>query len=637
MKPLLEPRIATVVVAAFFPESSLEVAAELDRLETLRALPRVERRNHESQRVAVLRRQRGTRHPIRKETVRLFQRIERNARRVPVAAAGENPVRFGPRTDKLQQFDCRDSLPGNGSHAPRGDAVHVAHEAKPGQRAEIRPGEFARLVDFAGESQAEARNVDGRDGSDLVHDKSIDPALPRGKTCVGHARSIATSDVLANPAVAEEGIASEAQHMMPDVRPKVRVVCGTCGGALAPLAQACPRCPNALPRTEYAETRFCVEDRADIFRYSAWLPAASTVPTTVGPAVLRSERLATRLGLRDLVIAFSGYAPEIGARNVTGSFKDFEALPTLLYLREQGVGGVVLASAGNTARAFAHAATILAFPTTIVVPEVVATSIRIPIMPSSAVRLIAVSGSPDYSAAIRLAGLVSETYDLHSEGGARNIARRDGMGTALLEYARTERRLPRHYVQAVGSGTGAIATWEAAARLRASGEFSDPLPCLHVAQNVPFTPIHDAWTTGKEIEPERDIDGQLDRIRRISALVLANRTPPFAVDGGVRTALRATSGHTYAVTNGEIAAAQRLFHDVAGIAIGPESGAALAALSQGLARGWIPKKDPVLLHVTGNGEALLERDAILHRVPVWLTVPSERESALPALDRALAR
>jgi cysteate synthase len=371
-----------------------------------------------------------------------------------------------------------------------------------------------------------------------------------------------------------------------------------------------------------------------MFRFSSWLPASSTVPTTIGPAMLRSEGLAVRLGAEDLAIAFSGYAPQIGARNLTGSFKDFEALPTLLYLREQGVDGAVLASAGNTARAFAYAATVLGFPTTIVVPEAAAARIRIPIAPSSAVRLVAVGGCSDYSAAIRLAGTISERYGLHSEGGARNVARRDGMGTVLLEYARTERRLPRHYVQAVGSGTGAIAAWEAASRLRASGAFMDPLPCLHLAQNVPFTPIHDAWTTGTEVEPERDVEDQLERIHRISAPVLANRTPPFAVDGGVRTALRATSGHTYAVTNGEIAAAQCLFEDAVGIAIGPESGAALAALAQGVARGWIDEQDPVLLHVTGNGESLLERDTVMHRVPVWLTVAPTQDAALRTLDRA---
>jgi cysteate synthase len=328
---------------------------------------------------------------------------------------------------------------------------------------------------------------------------------------------------------------------------RLRIVCAKCGDALPPLAHACPHCPEALPRAEYSDKRFVVQDRPDIFRFGAWMPAEATVETTIGPAVFRSERLAEMLGLTDLSVAFSGYAPGVTARNVTGTFKDFEALPTLLYLREQGATGVVLASAGNTARAFAHAAGVLGFSTTIVVPEAAAASVWVPTKPTEHVRLIVLAQSADYTAAIRLAGAIAERYGMHSEGGARNVARRDGMGTTILEYARTERRLPRHYVQAVGSGTGAIAAWEAALRLQASGEFADPLPRLHLAQNVPFTPIHDAWTAGEEIEPERDVEGQLRRIAAIAAPVLANRTPPFALEGGVRTALQATGGHTYAV------------------------------------------------------------------------------------------
>ncbi|MCX6091989.1 MAG: cysteate synthase [Candidatus Bipolaricaulota bacterium] len=418
---------------------------------------------------------------------------------------------------------------------------------------------------------------------------------------------------------------------------KLCIVCTKCGDTLPPLAHVCPRCPDALPRAEYAEKRFVLQDRGDIFRFAAWLPAEATVETTIGPTVFRSEQLAETLGLTELSVAFSGYAPEVTARNVTGTFKDFEALPTLLYLREHGATGVVLASAGNTARAFAYAAGVLGFPTTIVVPEAAAASVWVPARPTEDVRLIVLAKSTDYAAAIRLAGAIAARYGIHPEGGARNVARRDGMGTTILEYARIERRLPRHYVQAVGSGTGAIAAWEAALRLQATGEFGDPAPRLHLAQNVPFTPIHDAWTAGEEIEPERDVEGQLRRIAAIAAPVLANRTPPFALEGGVRAALRATGGHTYAVTNSEIETAQRLFEEREGLRIGPESGAALAALCQGLARGWIDRAESVLLHVTGNGDAVLRRDVALRPVPVWRRVPPERDAALRVLDRAFAR
>ena len=80
-----------------------------------------------------------------------------------------------------------------------------------------------------------------------------------------------------------------------------------------------------------------------------------------------------------------------------------------------------------------------------------------------------------------------------AEGGARNIARRDGMGTVMLDAALKLERIPDHYFQAVGSGTGGISAWEAALRLRADGRFGSILSRLHLAQNLPNAPIYCAW------------------------------------------------------------------------------------------------------------------------------------------------
>jgi len=584
-------------------------------------------------------------HAYRHQAVGAREAIVRNACRVAVTSAGKHPPYFRIGPNELDEFAREDALPGDGPHAPCGYTVEVAHHALVWQRRDGRPGEVDRLRDGAVKTKAKRRQIYGRHGRNVVDDRAFDPLLPRRKLSLRHGRqdTVRLAErqwrAIGAESVAERRSVDDALPMSENREPKaprVRIVCTGCGEALQPLAQSCPSCLSALPRTEYAQRHFVTQDRGDVFRFAAWLPSAATIATPIGPTVFRSERLAGVLGMADLSIAFSGYAPQIGARNATGTFKDFEALPTLFYLREHGCDRVVLASAGNTARAFAYAGTILGFATTLVVPEAAASSVWLPIPPSDSVRLIVLAGSGDYAAAIRLAGLMAERYGLHPEGGARNAARRDGMGTAVLEYARVQQRLPRHYVQAVGSGTGGIAAWEAGMRLRASG-FEGPLPQLHLAQNVPFTPIHDAWTARRPIEPDRNVADQLERIAAISAPVLANRTPPYGVGGGVRDALEATAGHTYAVTNAEVHAAQRLFERYEGMPIGPESGAALAALGQGVARSWIRRADPTLLHITGNGDALLKRDFELYPVPVWCRVSATDDSAaLRDLDRAFA-
>jgi len=58
----------------------------------------------------------------------------------------------------------------------------------------------------------------------------------------------------------------------------------------------------------------------------------------------------------------------------------------------------------------------------------------------------------DYTDAINLAGRIAKLPGI-VEGGARNVARRDGMGTLMLDAAVTLGKMPDHYFQAVGSGT----------------------------------------------------------------------------------------------------------------------------------------------------------------------------------------
>ena len=359
-----------------------------------------------------------------------------------------------------------------------------------------------------------------------------------------------------------------------------------------------------------------------MFSFQDWLPPTAASDMPIGTAVYSSKGLAGKLGLSNLAIAFSGYAPEIGAGNPTGSFKDFEATPTMLYYREHGIESLVLASAGNTARAFAYAAVQLDYPVVIVVPERALERLWIPCEPTDAVRLVVLEDCDDYAVAIRIAGRIGHVLGIGNEGGARNVARRDGMSTAMLEYAKQMNSLPDHYFQAVGSGTGAIAMWEASQRLLAAG-IGNGLPRLHLSQNAPFTPIHDAWTLNTPIEPDVNVEGQLCRIDEIDALVLANRTPPYAVSGGVRDALSATNGYTYGVTNDEARAAAKLFEEAEGLAIGPAASVAMASMLQALEVDLIAANDAVMLHITGNNEALLQRDFTLHKIePVWRIHPA---------------
>ncbi|HYG63486.1 MAG TPA: cysteate synthase [Thermoanaerobaculia bacterium] len=385
------------------------------------------------------------------------------------------------------------------------------------------------------------------------------------------------------------------------------LVCLSCGREHEEFRMRCQDGCDALLRARYAARSFRPAAAESLFKFSDWLPCQGSVETGIGPVVYECGALGRKLGLERLYAAFNGYWPERGAYNSTGTFKDLEALPTVLAFREHGKRRILLSSAGNTARAFAHAVQVVdGFEVILVVPEGMLHRLWLPGGDRTGqVKLVAVQGSQDYYEAITLGDEIARRYGLDVEGGARNVARRDGMGTVMLEAARLLGRLPDHYVQAVGSGTGGIAVYEAALRLRQDSRFEDqPLPRLHLGQNAPFLPIHHAWTNGQRIDPER-CKGVSEQVY---ASVLANRNPPFGMAGGVAEALRESRGATYAVETPEAEEAARSFERLEGIDLEPAAAVAVAVLRQAVEAGAIRRDELVLLNLTGGGLERIRRD-----------------------------
>jgi cysteate synthase len=112
---------------------------------------------------------------------------------------------------------------------------------------------------------------------------------------------------------------------------------------------------------------------------------------------------------------------------------------------------LVVASAGNTARAFAQVASITGQSLVLFVPEKAIARMWITVE-RGPITLICVRG--DYTDAIVVAEVVQSRPGFVPEGGAKNIARRDGMGTVMLDAALTIGRMPDHYFQAIGSSGG---------------------------------------------------------------------------------------------------------------------------------------------------------------------------------------
>ncbi len=380
--------------------------------------------------------------------------------------------------------------------------------------------------------------------------------------------------------------------------------CRNCGTELKEVYCAfCEHCRDALLVTRYNESAFRSDVGNGIWRYN-WLPVHSPAFDQPGPVVYRSKGLSDNLGLRNLFIVFNGFWPEKKALLQTCTFKEFEAAVVLQNAVENGMKGLVVASAGNTARAFSHLSVVAGFPVVIVVPTMCLMEMWY-LESSSTIPTIAV-GDGDYADSIDVARRIASTVGFPFEGGVKNIAKRDGLGVVLCEAVREMGKLPDHYFQAVGSGTGAIGVWEMSERFLRDGRFGDRLPRLHLGQNLPFAPMAKAWEKGsRELFPE---DLRPELIGEITTRVLSTRYPAYSVKGGVYDALSATGGVMYAVGNKDVYRAMDLFEETEGIDIVPAAGVAVAALKEAVGTGKVSKDDVILLNITGGGEKRLGRE-----------------------------
>ena len=380
-----------------------------------------------------------------------------------------------------------------------------------------------------------------------------------------------------------------------------------------------PQCKEpSLVRTKYARKQIDVKP-ADwgLYRFSDWMPVRRILKGSSAPVTYKSKGLAAHLGLENLWITFNGWYPAIGATMSTCSFKETEAYSVCGRAAADERRVLVVASAGNTARAFAKVCSDNNIKLLLSVPEENIDTLWFERPLNPCVKLISPERGGDYFDAIFLSNLALKSRKFYAEGGAKNVARRDGMATTVLSAATTIGEIPDYYFQAVGSGTGAIAAWEANMRLKEDGRFGNKTMKLIVSQNAPFVPMFDAWRVdSRELLPYEAAKARRDA-EIIDAKVLSNRKPPYSLAGGLYDALKATDGDIMVATNAQARKARALFEETEGIDIYSAAGIATASLIKAVAEGRIDKKKIVMLNITGGGERRCQQDKEL-----WYLKPS---------------
>lgn len=405
------------------------------------------------------------------------------------------------------------------------------------------------------------------------------------------------------------------------------------GWSLADSECSCP----SLVRAEYENKQY--NPRTDLdgfYRYADWLPVRRTLAGSCAPVTYKSEGLAKELGLENLYVTFSGYYPKIGARMMTCSFKETEAYSVCGRLPEENKKVLVVASAGNTARAFAKVCSDNNIPLLLSIPLDNINALWFDKPLNDCVKIISSPKGSDYFDAIALSDIACKSDMFMAEGGAKNVARRDGMGTTLLSAVEVIGRIPDAYFQAIGSGTGTIAAWENNLRLIEDGRYGTHKMKLYPSQNAPFTIMYDSWKIhSRDLVPMTPEEAR-EAASIIDAKVLSNRKPPYSLAGGLYDAMNDAGGKIYKVDNEQLREWKAKFQELEGIDIHNAAAVAVASLVQAVDEGTVGKDDVIMLNITGGGEELAKSEKdIVYATPNLVLDPSLPEETIIAQVEAL--
>jgi threonine synthase len=363
-----------------------------------------------------------------------------------------------------------------------------------------------------------------------------------------------------------------------------RYVCEQCFGPLEVLyAPRSGADPAALRRRIQAGPH-------SIWRYADFLPLASpprgTLPAGWTP-LLRAERLAERLGLREVWI-------KNDAANPTHSFKDRVVAVALARARELGYDTLACASTGNLANAVAAHAAAAGLQSYVFIPsdleeqKVLATGVY-------GTHLVSVRGNYD-----DVNRLCTELSGEH-EWAFVNINMRPyyAEGSKTLAFETVEQlgwELPDRVVSPIASGSLFTKLARGFEEWIDAGLVSGAVPTMNGAQAAGCSPVASAFDAGHDVcRPVRP-----DTIAK--SLAIGNPADgPYALE-----LARRTGGSVDSVTDDEIRAGIRLLAETTGIFTETAGGVTVAVLAKLAQRGDIDPGERVVAYITGEGLKTLD-------------------------------
>lgn len=348
-----------------------------------------------------------------------------------------------------------------------------------------------------------------------------------------------------------------------------------------------------LDRAASSLTKSALAGRvASLWRYREVLPVdddSNIVSLGEGMTpLLKVERLASRIGMRDLYIKDEGTNP-------TASFKARGMTTAVSMAKELGARKLAVPSAGNAAgalAAYARRAGLEAFI----------------FMPSDTPRANIIECQQTGAEVTLINGLITDCgrivaerkqaegwFDVSTLKEPYRIEGKKTMGYELAEQFDWE--LPDVILYPTGGGTGLIGMWKAFDEMEKMGWIGSRRPRMFTIQAEGCAPIVRAFeqggTAGVNVPNAHTVASGL-------------RVPSAVGDFIMLDILRKSRGGAVSVEDSALVAAVKEIGSAEGMFTAPEGAATLPALKKLLERGEVSRDERVLLFNTGSGLKYLD-------------------------------
>ena len=347
-----------------------------------------------------------------------------------------------------------------------------------------------------------------------------------------------------------------------------------------------------------------IEARAkSLWRYRELLPIEGEPQTghySGFTPLVKADRLAERLGVKEL------YLKDDSVNHPTFSYKDRVVSVAATRAVELGFKVFGCASTGNLANSVsAHAARLglqcyVFIPNDLEASKILGSSVYDP-------QVVAIKGN--YDDVNRLCTQIAEKYGW----GFANINLRsyyaEGAKTYGFEIAeQLGWKFPRHVVSPVAGGTLLPRIARGFRELREVGLVAGDLPTIHAAQAAGCAPVINALNDDLEF-PEPVKPNTIAR-----SIAIGNPADGFQV----LSAVRSSGGSGAVATDAEILEGVQLIAQTEGIFTEPAGGTTVACARKLIEAGAIPRDEPIVLCITGNGYKTAEVMSSCVKTPVQL-------------------